>query len=559
MPLTIGSGAPPALPVPPHVIASPAVLTKVKAISELAKTTPIQMIVLGDSNQVGGVFNSSDWIRDSFARELDRQMSWLRSNSDAMTQEILGPQTQVIKFSTMGNAYTNSSQSTPWHPYMRRIIGEPRTALGPVTNPCKPTAGWTIFPDPSIATNRFIGLIVDRTATGMDYERNMDRVAVMYRGVGAGQPAQVSTGFAIKANGVDTGQAGYSNSCSPFTIDIRDLTTAGIDTTTILATGWDEANATCIAMKAAILAITPTATKTIDPAFGAGGGMDGFLSAWVSGMTANKKWCVTLRCPDGAGLGGGELQALVLNNSTIAGGIWTWDMSFSGHAISQMEWRRRDPDGSPNSSKGLDPFSGDFLTCNYAAPGLAGKVLMRGENTPAQTGFYQASTWAAATATQHQTNGLHIVVCSLLVNDISGQVNSPTYIQNTCDDMIKQVVRVNPGAVVIFNLPPCQGFTGGNNVRDNFFTGSTVTWTDGQFRAAIKAAVAANSANAIYIDYQAVYGNKAPTVLKAQLGHFGIYKRQAADPIDVLHVKPPCWQEPSASDIGMLFKCWCYL
>ena len=32
-------------------------------------------------------------------------------------------------------------------------------------------------------------------------------------------------------------------------------------------------------------------------------------------------------------------------------------------------------------------------------------------------------------------------------------------------DLIQQTIRVNSGAVVIFNLPPCPGFAGGDKLR----------------------------------------------------------------------------------------------
>jgi hypothetical protein len=544
--------------IPNHITASAAALTKIAALTEKSKTTALIIPVLGDSNHTPGTFNAARWERDNFARLLDQQMAWMRGNSTSMTEALMGPQTQVIKFSTMGNATANSAVDTPWHPDMKRVIGEPRTTLGPSQGPYGSLGGWTAFDNPA-NTNRFIGFIVDRTSTGEDWELNMDRVAVKYWGGATGQTFPVANNTPVKANGTAYTAGAYTGNPTTFTLNIVDLT--GIDVTTIPAGGWNEADATCIALKTAILAVVPTATVTVNPMFGtSGANMPGFLSAWCAGMTAGKKWAVTLEVADGASNMGAYFEYLILDDSTRVGGVKIIDESHSGNAITVREWRRKNATTGVNDATfGVDPFTGSFTTCCYAAPSFAAPVLMFNENTYGISGWFGASGWDDATTTQHNILGLDAVVIPLYVNDLNASSFYPVAIQAYVDDQIKQIARTNSGAMAIFCLPPCPGWSGGDNNRDNWFTGNGgARAKDSAFRDAVKAAVAATNSNAIVMDHQAFYGNVAPTVLKGRIGHFGTYKRETADPIDTSHYKTPTWQMLAAKDISDLFRSYCY-
>ena len=539
--------------LPAHIDVRGGALAKIKALTELSKTTPLQVITLSDSNGTPGTFTPDTWDRGNFARILDRRLAWTRGNTTAVSEAVLGPQLQVIKFSTMGNSPVNSAVDTPWHPKSRKLIFEPRTILGPFGQSYKSLGGITAFDDPA-KTNRQIGFLIDRTSSGDDWERNMDQVAVGYFGRGnSDQVIGITTNGAVKADGTNFAGTNYSGLYSTFTLSIHDVT--GIDFSTIPTSGWDETNAACIAIKAACSAVGATATLTINPAFGAGAAMPGYLSNWLGGMTADKKWLIKLATPDASTMGA-WLEYLVLRNSSITGGAHVWDMAYSGNALNHCEWKRYNNDGSPDPTWSSEP--GDFLTDTYVRSELCARLLMRGENSYGSiTNFSNKSAWSSAT---HNMPGLHVAIINLFVNDLNSSFAMPQVMFNHAYNLIQQVVRVNPGAVVIFNLPPCPGYAGGDNIRDNHFTGTGgARAKDSTFRDQIKSASASFPNNAVVIDYQAKYGNIAPTVLKSRIGHFGTFKREASDPIDIDHFKVSTWQAPSAQDISDLFSSWCYV
>jgi hypothetical protein len=540
--------------IPPYVTVQGSALEKIKALTELSKTTPLQVVSIHDSNGTAGVFMSGQWKRDSFARLLDQSLAWMRGNTTSVTEAVLGPQTQVIKMSTMGNAKANSPDDTPWHPNRRKWIGAMRTSLGPYGIPFKTFGGATFFTDP--ATNgRWMGFLVNRTSTGEDWERNMDRVACLHFGRGnVGQPIDVVVGNSITAEGVTATGTDYTGIYTSFTLSIHDV--SAIDFSTIPTTGWNESNAACISIKAAVDAVGATASLTIDPKFGGGAPQPGFMSSWLSGMTANKTWLVKLSVADGATNMGAILEGIVLNNSTITGGVNVWDMAYSGNALLHCRWKGyNSTTGAADPTYGNDP--GEFITDSFVRTDICSKILMRGENSyGAITNYSNKTAWANMV---HNTPGLHAVVINCYVNDINGTDMPIVFYKYACD-LIQQVSRVNSGAVVIFNLPPCPGYSGGDNVRDNWFTGlGGVRARDSEFRDQIKAACATFPNNSVVIDYQAKYGNVAPTVLKGRIGQFGSFKRDTGDPIDTNHFKSSTWQSPSAQDIGHLFSTWCYL
>jgi hypothetical protein len=416
--------------------------------------------------------------------------------------------------------------------------------------------GYCTFDNPA-NTARWFGFIVDRTASGEDWEKYMDRVAVGFFGRGnSDKGAGVTTGLANNPNGSTYGGPNYSGLCSVVTIKLIDITS--VDLSAIPSGGWDAADAGCIAIKAAIDALSPTVTSTFDPRFGSGESLPGYLTNWLSGMTANKKWLVQLSVADGAGMGA-WIEYITLNNSTISGGVCIWDFAYSGNAISQCEWKRYNNDGTPMASWSGDV--GDFVTDAYVRPSLLARTTMRAENSYGTiTNYSGRSSWATGV---HNAPGLDAVVVSLLANDVGNSSLMPLAIYNHAYNLIQQVVRANPEAVVIFNAMPCiaSNVGGGDFNRDYFFADANhvkvrATWKE--FLDAIRNAIAQFPSNALLLDYQGFYGNVAPTVLKGRIGHFGTYKRENGDPIDPLHTKISTWQLISAQDIGRLFSTYCY-
>ena len=136
---------------------------------------------------------------------------------------------------------------------------------GPLSNPSPSVGGVALFSGNSVTgvdsiavNNRFIGFVIDRTATGEPWEKNMTRVALSYW-AGAGQNTPSSTSYS-KIDG-SAANVSYGGAYSSFTFDLYDLT--GIDLSGIPSTGWNATNAACISIKAAIIALTPYATRTV--------------------------------------------------------------------------------------------------------------------------------------------------------------------------------------------------------------------------------------------------------------------------------------------------------
>jgi hypothetical protein len=123
-------------------------------------------------------------------------------------------------------------------------------------------------------------------------------------------------------------------------------------------------------------------------------------------------------------------------------------------------------------------------------------------------------------------------------------------------ELLAEIVRVNANAIVQIVIPPCPAWSGGDNVRDNFFNGINTT-TNEKYSfvvGRIKEACALYPDNTIVIDMQKYYGNVAPTVLKGRFGHLGLFSRQTGDPIDPLHIKSSIYTTAVASHAAELFN-----
>ena len=169
--------------VPGHITASAAVLTRLKTHLEEAKTVRKHHVVIGDSNCGSFAGTGTKFKRDNFVRQMAIQTNWLING--AASGDAMEPLTQTIHFAPMGLTQANAVSDLPWHRTQRRWIGDMAYFAGPLTNPAPSVGGWAQFSGNSTTgvdsipvNNRFIGFIIDRTATGEPWERNMTRVAL---------------------------------------------------------------------------------------------------------------------------------------------------------------------------------------------------------------------------------------------------------------------------------------------------------------------------------------------------------------------------------------------
>jgi hypothetical protein len=516
------------------------VLTKLKTILEDAKTNRKHHVVIGDSNCGSFAGTGTRFKRDNFVRQMAIQTNWLING--AATGDALEPLTQTVHFAPMGLTQSNAVSDLPWHASQRRWIGDMCYVAGPLTAPSPSVGGVAIFSGSSTSTvavnSRFIGFIIDRTSTGEPWEKNMTRVALRYW-AGAGQDVGFGTGISKIDGSAFSGALG--GAYSSFTFEFRDLT--GIDLSGIPSTGWDATNGACIAIKTAVNGVTPYATRTVT-AKGGGAAKPGMVDGWLDGIAANKKTLVTIAIGDGPSMGA-RFETLTFDNGAQTAGMSFHDHTFSGHAYqSHLERIRCDANGADVAGFSSMALT-DFQTTNYVYPGLIGAILNFGENTYARAGFFGGN------AGPHLVMGLDMVTIALLPNDIN---QKSIVLYRKISETLEEVVRVNPNAVVQIVIPPCVAFSGGNNNRDNFFTGdTTVTGETYAFRRQrIKEACALFPNNTIVIDLQQYYGDLAPTVLKGRLGHLGLFSRQTGDPIDPLHIKSSVYTTVVANQFGQL-------
>ena len=529
--------------VPQHITASNSVLTKLKTILEDAKTLRKHHVVIGDSNCGSFAGTGTKFRRDNFTREMAIQTNWLIngvSSGDAME-----PLTQTVHFAPMGLSQANAVSDLPWHATQRRWIGDMAYFAGPLVNPSPSVGGWAQFSgnsttgvDSIAVNNRFIGFIIDRTATGEPWERNMTRVALAYW-AGAGQSTTNSSSYS-KLNG-SAATVNFSGLFSSFTFELRDLT--GIDLSGIPSNGWDATNAACIAIKTAVNALTPYATRTVT-AKGGGAAKPGMVDGWLDGILADKKTLVTIKVADGT-IMGANFETLTFDNGAQTAGMSFHDHTYSGHAYQNRLERIRCDANGVNTAGFSSMDLTDFQTTNYVYPGLIGAILKFGENTYARPGYFGGN------AGPHLVMGLDMVTIALLPNDM-GQKAIVLY--RKISELIPEVLRVNPNAVIQIVIPPCPAWAGGDNVRDNYFNGINTNTNERYsfMRSRIKEACALYSGNTIVIDLQQYYGDLAPTVLKGRLGHLGLYTRQTGDPIDTLHFKSSTYTSVIASQWNQL-------
>lgn len=523
-------------PVPAHVIASKGALTNLKTILEDAKVNRKHHVVIGDSNC--GSFNGTGtrFKRDNFTRQMAIQTNWLingAANGDAME-----PLTQTVHFAPMGLSQANAVSDLPWHATQRRWLGDMCYVAGPLTAPSPSVGGVAIFSGSSTSTvavnSRFMGFVIDRTSTGEPWEKNMTRVALRYW-AGAGQDVGFGTGISKIDGSSFTGALG--GAYSSFTFELRDLT--GIDLSGIPSTGWDASNAACIAIKTAINGVTPYATRTVT-AKGGGAAKPGMVDGWLDGIAANKKTLVTIAIADGASMGA-RFETLTFDNGAQTAGMSFHDHTFSGHSYqSRLERIRCDANGADVAGFSSMALT-DFQTTNYVYPGLIGSILNFGENTYARSGYFGGNTGP------HLIMGLDMVTIALLPNDIN---QKSIVLYRKISEMLAEVVRVNPNAVVQIVIPPC---VAGDPTRDGYYLGTLgPTETYAFRRQRIKEACSLYPSNTIVIDLQQYYGDLPPTALKARLGHLGLYSRQSGDPIDPLHMKPSTYTTLIASQFAQL-------
>ena len=285
--------------------------------------------------------------------------------------------------------------------------------------------------------------------------------------------------------------------------------------------------------------VTPYATRTVT-AKGSGAAKPGMVDGWLDGILADKKTLVTIAVADGT-IMGANFETLTFDNGAQTAGMSFHDHTFSGHAYqNRLERIRCDANGADTpgwSSLALN----DFITTNYVYPGLIGSILKFGENTYARAGYFGGNSGP------HLAMGLDMVTIALLPNDINQKA---IVLYRKISELLAEVVRVNPNAVVQIVIPPC---VGNDPVRDSHYLGTGSTGETYAFRRQrIKEACALYSANAIVIDLQQYYGDIAPTALKARLGHLGLYSRQAGDPIDLLHMKSSTYTSVIAAQWAQL-------
>ena len=522
--------------VPQHITASAGSLTKLKTILEDAKTLRKHHVVIGDSNCGSFAGTGTTFKRDNFVRQMASQTNWLING--AASAAAMEPLTQTVHFAPMGLSQANAVSDLPWHTTQRRWIGDMAYAAGPLTAPAPSVGGAALFSGHSASTvpvnNRFMGFIIDRTSTGEPWEKNMTRVALRYY-AGSGQNVAFGSGMS-KIDGSAFSGA-LSGAYSTFTFDLRDLT--GIDLSGIPSTGWDASNAACIAIKTAVTALSPYATLTIN-AIGGGAEKPGMLSSWVSGILDNKKTLVTLSIADSTSMGA-KFETLTFDNGSQTAGMSFHDHTYSGHSYqSRLERIRCDADGVDSAGFSSMALT-DFQTTNYVYPGLIGSILNFGENTYARPTFFGGNSGP------HNILGLDMVTIALLPNDITQKA---IVLYRKISEMLAEVVRVNPNAVVQIVIPPC---VAGNPTRDGYYLGTLgPTETYAFRRQRIKEACALYPLNTIVIDLQQYYGDLAPTALKARLGHLGLYSRQSADPIDLLHIKSSTYTSVIAAQFAQL-------
>lgn len=529
--------------LPPHITASPAVLVNVKSLLVAARSARKSHVVIGDSNCGSFSGTGTKFKRDNFVRQMSNLANW--HINGANSGDAMEPISQTVHFAPMGLTQGNAVSDLPWHVSQKRWIGDMAYFAGPLTNPAPSVGGWGQFSGnsttgvDSIAVNsRFIGFIIDRTSTGESWEKNMTRVALSYW-AGAGQPTVNSTTYS-KING-DPATVSFGGLYSSFTFELRDLT--GIDLSGIPATGWDATNAACIAIKTAVNALTPYATRTVT-AKGGGAAKPGMVDGWLDGIAANKKTLVTLKVADGT-IMGANFESLHFDNGNQASGITFHDQTYSGHAWGRLERIRCDENGVDTA--GWSSLSlGDFVTTNYVYPGLIGALLKFGENTYARGGFFGGN------AGPHLILGLDMATIALLPNDLTA-TRKAIVLYRKVDELLSECVRVNPNIVVQIVIPPCLA---ADPVRDGWFTG--VAGSTGETYAArireIKRACANYPANSIVIDLQEYYGDVAPTVLKGRYGHLGLYSIQSGDPIDLVHVKSSVYTSVIAAQTSMIYN-----
>lgn len=526
--------------VPPHITATPSALTKLKTILEDAKTVRKHHVVIGDSNCGSFAGTGTKFKRDNFTRQMSVATNWLINV--AGTADSIEPLTQTVHFAPMGLAQANAVTDLPWHATQRRWIGDMCYVAGPLTAPSPSVGGAALFSGHSSSTvpvnNRFMGFIIDRTSTGEPWEKNMTRVALRYY-AGAGQNVSFASGMSKIDGSAFSGS--LSGAYSTFTIDLRDLT--GIDLSGIPSTGWDASNAACIAIKTSVTALSPYATLTIN-AIGGGAEKPGMLSSWVSGILDSKKTLVTISIADSTSMGA-KFETLTFDNGSQTAGMSFHDHTFSGHSYqSRLERIRCDADGV--DSAGFSSMSlTDFQTTNYVYPGLIGSILNFGENT------YARATFFGGNSGPHNILGLDVVTIALLPNDMNQKA---IVVYRKISEMLAEIVRVNANAVVQIVIPPCPAWSGGDNVRDNYYNGINTTTNEKYsfMRQRIKAACSLYPANTIVIDLQQYYGDIAPTMLKGRLGHLGLYTRQTGDPIDTLHIKSSVYTSVVAAQWAQL-------
>ena len=527
----------------PCITASPQALANVKNYLVAARTTRRNHVIIGDSNCGSFAGTGTKFRRDNFVRMMSNLANWVING--ATSGNAMEPLTQTVHFAPMGLSQGNAVDDLPWHRSQRRWIGDMAYFAGPLVNPSPSVGGWAQFSGNSTTgvdsipvNNRFIGFIIDRTATGEQWERNMTRVALSYW-AGAGQPTTNSTTYS-KING-DGANVSFNGLFSDFTFELRDLT--GIDLSGIPATGWDATNAACIAIKTAVTGLTPYATRTVT-AKGGGAAKPGMVDGWLDGILADKKTLVTIRVADGT-IMGANFETLTFDNGAQTAGISFHDQTFSGHAYQNRLERIRCDENGVDVPSWSSMALNDFLTTNYVYPGLIGALLKYGENTYARAGYFGGNSGP------HLIMGLDAVTICLLANDLTSTRRAIVLFRKV-SELIAECVRVNPNIVVTIVIPPCFA---SDPVRDGWFTGvSGPGETYGLRAREIKRACSLYPANAIVIDLQEYYGNISPTALKAKYGHLGLYGISSGDPIDLVHVKSSVLTSVIAAQTSMIYN-----
>ncbi|HLO99260.1 MAG TPA: hypothetical protein VK171_11745 [Fimbriimonas sp.] len=618
---TPGGAAPAnALTPPSFVTMAPAAKAKLLRKRELARTAQLVGVVVGDSNSTPGNFNDTTWTEGNPTRLLDQKLQALRNNDPA------GPQNDpfqlfFVKVGTMGNDAVNSPTDTPWHPDNGKWFGDRLITLGPSLSPSRTTGGWTHFMGPTVS-DRYMGWVVDRTATGKDYEVNKTKVAVKYSVRGNVDQSIASGGSQVDQDGVTYSGGAFSGYYSSFLLELVDITgvaEADYDTTAAYA------------------------SQVIEPRFGTGASLPGVVSPFLGTITDGIQTLVRLRPIAGqsqlvawsgtptAGTrtftyGGNTTSALAYNassgtirtalealpsigagniavNSLGTGFIFNFQGTMNGAArtaftatdsitgattvISQtsmgsiFEGLILTDDLSTGVGVLDHAFSGasdDSLEYNrksalgvndatFGVPGFSRDYYAR---TSASTKIYMYlrneynqsdfTNFATYAALSHTVIGLDFVCHALTINNIGNDVDDmPAKLQALLTENVSRLDALTGNDEVVYFVVIPPCIAGDEDERDEYYDGSGDARTSwSEVAQAYYNVQALYPGTVIIVDCQKMLGDLSPTEVKERIGHMGTYMAEADDPIDPLHFKPHAYQARWTEHVARCFDTYCY-